>query len=150
MQPIKTETSQTRRVTAQEVLDFITDLHYQEQQVTRELLAERIGVRLSVIDEHLKVMTNDGRIRRVGRGVYAPMQSMPPARAMSKTLLPDGYVKIEIGDQVLTLTPREDRMLGNLMGGAANLRTQVDFLQEAEELATNLRQIARAMKMSGG
>lgn len=150
MQPIKTETSQTRRVTAQEVLDFITDLHYQEQQVTRELLSERIGVRLSVIDEHLKVMTNDGRIRRVGRGVYAPMQSMPPARAMSKTLLPDGYVKIEIGDQVLTLTPREDRMLGNLMGGAANLRTQVDFLQEAEELATNLRQIARAMKMGGG
>ena len=40
---------------------------------------------------------------------------------MSKTVLADGFVKIEIGDEVLTLTPREDRVLGGLMD-EANLR----------------------------
>ena len=35
---------------------------------------------------------------------------------MCKMVLPDGTVKIEIGDdEVLTLTPREARNLGNLM-----------------------------------
>lgn len=36
---------------------------------------------------------------------------------ISKTVLPDGTVKIDIGDQVLTLTPRENRMLAALQAG---------------------------------
>ena len=45
-----------------------------------------------------------------------PAVKHTPARPMSKTVIPDGSVKLEIGDDILTLTPREDRMLANLMG----------------------------------
>ncbi|MCH2003995.1 hypothetical protein MKX22_00985 [Acinetobacter ursingii] len=45
-----------------------------------------------------------------------PAPKHRPARLMSKMVLPDGTVKIEIGDdEILTLTPREARHLGNLM-----------------------------------
>ena len=55
---------------------------------------------------------------RVLRGVYVPVEVHPPARSISKTVLTDGTVKIEIGDEVLTLTPREDRALAMLQAGA--------------------------------
>jgi hypothetical protein len=72
-----------------------------------------------VIDDRIGTLVDCGDILRVQRGVYVPAVQHPPARAMSKTLLADGWVKIEIGDMVIPLTPREDRMLATLQAGAA-------------------------------
>jgi hypothetical protein len=58
-------------------------------------------------------------VHRVQRGVFVPAPEHEPARFISKTILPCGTVKVEIGDDVLTLTPRENRMLGDLMVGAS-------------------------------
>ena len=63
------------------------------------------------------------------------------ARPISKTVMPDGCIKIEIGDDVLTLTPMEDRILANLQAGAA---TQVAAIQAGHELA----QLAAQMQSS--
>ncbi len=139
-----------RRTSAQEVLDHAMDLHQREQIVTREILASAMGVKMSIVDEHLKNLVNDGRMRRVKHGVYQPVVTMPPARAMSKTMLPDGWVKIEIGDQVLTLTPREDRMLGALMRGAGDLYAQVDIIGQAmatgADMANRLQRLERLVR----
>lgn len=98
------------------VLEAVQDLHAKEQIVTRAALAELTGLKLTTIDDRLDVLVGEGDIIRVERGVFVPAVKHPPARPMSKTLIPDGSVKIEIGDDILTLTPREDRMLANLMG----------------------------------
>ena len=120
------------------VLEAIQDLHSQEQIVTRETLSELTGLKLTVIDDRLGVLADDGAILRVQRGVYVPAPHHPPARPMSKTVIPDGTVKIEIGDEVLTLTPREDRMLANLQAGAAAQAAAIETGRNAALMAAEL------------
>ena len=101
---------------AEAILEAIEDLHNQEQIVTRETLAQLTNLKLSIIDDRLSYLVDSGYIIRVQRGVFVPAPKHRPSRLMSKTVLPDGTVKIDIGDdEVLTLTPREARALGNLM-----------------------------------
>ncbi len=101
---------------AETVLEAIEDLHNQEQIVTRETLSQLTGLKLSIVDDRLSYLVDSGQIIRVQRGVFIPAPKHRVARLMSKMVLPDGTIKIEIGDdEVLTLTPREARNLGNLM-----------------------------------
>lgn len=101
---------------AETILEAIEDLHNQEQIVTRTTLADLTGLQLSIIDDRLSYLVDSGQIIRVQRGVFIPAPKHRPSRIMCKMVLPDGTVKIEIGDDdVLTLTPREARNLGNLM-----------------------------------
>lgn len=101
---------------AETILEAIEDLVNQEQIVTRETLSQLTGLKLSIVDDRLSYLVDSGQIIRVQRGVFIPTPKHRPARLMSKMVLPDGTVKIEIGDdQILTLTPREARHLGNLM-----------------------------------
>lgn len=106
-----------KKSSTQVVLDALRDLHQQEQIVTRETLHELTGLKLSIIDDRLKALIEEMLIVRVGRGVFVPAEQHPPARPMSKTLLPDGTVNLEIGDHVIILTPAEDRMLARIQAG---------------------------------
>ncbi|MES2247602.1 MAG: hypothetical protein V4645_09990 [Pseudomonadota bacterium] len=136
-----------RKSTTALVLEAVQDLHAQEQIVTRETLAELTGLKLTVIDDRLGTLADDGAILRVQRGVYVPAPRHPPARPMSKTVMPDGMVKIEIGDEVLSLTPREDRALANLMAGAAAQAAAIETGRNtailAAELAEQVKQLRR-------
>lgn len=128
------------------VLEAIQDLHAQEQIVTRETLAVVTGLKLTVIDDRLGVLADDGEIVRIQRGVYVPAPRHPPARPMSKTLMPDGMVKIEIGDDVLTLTPREDRMLANLMAGAAAQLAAIETGRNTALLAADISEEVKRLR----
>lgn len=103
----------------QRIYDAVCELHQLEQVATRETVAELTGLKLTIVDDRLSWLVGDERIKRVLRGVYVPVEVHPPARAMSKTVLPDGTVKVEIGEDVLTLTPKEDRTLAMLLAGSA-------------------------------
>lgn len=110
------------------IFEAIQDLHNQEQIVTREVLAETTGLKMSIVDDRLSHLVNLGHIIRVQRGVFIPTPKHRPARLMSKTVLPDGTVKIDIGDdQILTLTPREARTLGNLMVAEAMQYSNIEM-----------------------
>ncbi|MDR6453908.1 hypothetical protein [Variovorax paradoxus] len=135
-----------RKSTTALVLEAVQDLHAQEQIVTRETLAELTGLKLSVIDDRLGTLADDGAILRVQRGVYVPAPRHPPARPMSKTVMPDGMVKIEIGDEVLTLTPREDRALANLMAGAAAQAAAIETGRNAAILAAELSEEVKRLR----
>ena len=102
----------------QRIFDAVRDLREVDQIATRETVAELTGLKLAIVDDRLRALMDDGRVKRVLRGVYVPVEVHPPARSISKTVLTDGTVKIEIGDEVLTLTPREDRALAMLQAGA--------------------------------
>ncbi len=135
-----------RKSTTALVLEAVQDLHNQEQIVTRETLAELTGLKLTVIDDRLGTLTDDGMLLRVQRGVYVPAVQHPAARPMSKTVMPDGMVKIEIGDEVLTLTPREDRALANLMAGAAAQAAAIETGRNAALLAAELSEEVKQLR----
>ena len=128
------------------VLEAVQDLHNQQQIVTRETLSQLTNLKLTVIDDRLGVLADDGAILRVQRGVYVPAPHHPPARPMSKTMLPDGTVKIEIGDEVLSLTPREDRMLANLMAGAAAQAAAIEAGRNTALLAAELGEEVKRLR----
>ncbi len=91
------------------IFDAVVDLHNNEQIVTRTTLAAMLDLKIGIIDDRLSYLVDIEKIMRVERGVYVPVIQHPVSRIMSKMVLPDGTVKIEIGDEVLTLTPKEAR-----------------------------------------
>lgn len=141
-------------MSVQIVLDAIKDLHDREQVVTREALSEVTGLKLTIVDNCLKSLVNDHLIVRANRGVFVPTVQHPPARAISKTVLPDGRVKIEVGDVVLELTPKEDRALAGLMSGAGGQLVAIEaghqITQIAGDMAHRLRRLEAAVSGSGG
>jgi hypothetical protein len=128
----------TKRSSTQIILEAVQDLHAQEQIVTRETLNALTGLKLSIIDDRVGALVDDGLVVRVQRGVYVPAETHPPARVISKMLLPDGTVKIDIGDQVLTLTPKEDRMLAQLMAGVVMQTAAVEVGHQSAMMAGEL------------
>ena len=127
-------TTNPKRPTAETILEAIQDLHAREQIVTREILAELTGLKLTTIDDRLGYLLDNGRIRRVQRGVFVPMEQHKPARPISRTLCPDGTTVLEIGDAVMILTPRESRMLGEVMTGAAQQFVAIEIGHEGARL----------------
>lgn len=137
----------------QRVLDAVTDLHNQEQIVTRETLSDVLDLKMSIIDDSLTLLANDGLIHRVQRGVYIPTIEHKPARVITKSPLNDGSVVLEIDRLVLILTPKEARELGKLMMGDAMQYSNIEAGHHAA-LATakmdlelkNMRKVIRDLQ----
>lgn len=123
---------------SQIIWDAIRDLANQEQVITRELLVEVTGLKLLIIDSHIKNLIQIGKVERITNGVYRMTQAYPLTRSMSKTVLPDGMVKLEIGDEVITLTPKEDRALAGLQAGVAVQYATIEAGRASTVLAAQL------------
>jgi len=119
---------------AEIVLSAVQDLFAREQIVTREILAELTGLKLTTIDDRLGHLVDTGKIRRVQRGVFVPLEQHRPARPISRTLCPDGTTVLEVGDTVMILSPRESRMIGELMAGSSQQYAAIEIGHEAARL----------------
>ena len=128
----------TAKSTGQVIWDAILDLHNQEQVVTREVLADITGLRMTVIDDHVGRMVDDSRLRRVRAGVFVPVAQLPPARPVMASIQTDGFVTLEIGDTVLILQPREARMADALMAGQFAQFSNIQSGHEAGVIALEL------------
>jgi hypothetical protein len=122
----------------QRVYEAVAELRALEQHATRETVADLTGLKLTVVDDRLGALVDDGRLKRVLRGHYELVETFPPARDISKTILTDGRVKYEIGDDVLTLTPKEDRALSSLTAGAATQAIAIESSRQTSILVTEL------------
>ena len=119
---------------AEIVLEAVQDLHAREQIVTREILSDLTGLKLTTIDDRLGHLVDTGKIRRVQRGVFVPLEQHRPARPISRTLCPDGTTVLEVGDTVMILSPRESRMIGELMAGSSQQYAAIEIGHEAARL----------------
>ena len=131
------------KTTGQTIYDAIVDLHNQEQVVTREVLRDTTGMRMSLIDDHIATMVADEKIRRVKAGVFVPVDTPPPARPISTTDMPDGMTILEIGDDVLRLTPREVRVIAARLGGQA---AQFSSIQTGHEVGVLVMEMQTKMR----
>ncbi len=140
-----------KRSTSQIILEAIQDLHASERIVTRETLADVTQLKLVTIDDRLSRLVDEGLILRVQRGVFVPAPQHKPARIITQTALPGGFISIEIGDDhVLQLTPREYRTLGLMCAGAAHEYARIeagnDAAMLAAELAVKVRHLERTVR----
>lgn len=124
------ETQAAARTTAQIIWDTIQDLHQQDQVVTRDQLSVLTGLKMSIVDDHVSRLIENGRVRRLRAGVFVPVAPMPDPRPVSMTMMPGGVSKMEIGDFCVDLWPTERRMLASLLVGDA---VQYSNLQAAHD-----------------
>lgn len=126
--------------TTRQILDAVHDLHVQEQIVTRDKIGEVLPhLTLQKISDRLSYLLETHQVMRVERGVYVPVITHAPSRPICKYMLPDGTVKIEIGDDyIITLNPRESRYLGNLMVAEA---MQFSNIEMGHTLSTMQNQV---------
>lgn len=120
------------------VFQAVKELRSLEQIATRETVAELTGLKLAIVDDRLRALVDDGRLKRLLRGIYELVEVYPPPRAISKTVLPNGSVWYDIGDEVLTLSPQEDRALAQLSVGAAGQAVMIESSRAHLFLATEL------------
>ena len=100
------------------VLQCIVDLCAANRAATRQVIALETGLKLSVVDDHVKTLRNDGVLRNVVNGVVEPVD-IQEDRSVSGTIVSGGRYKLEIGDLVMELTLREARAVAALTGGVA-------------------------------
>lgn len=113
------------------VLSAAVELANNGQTVTRETLCQATGLKLSIVDDRVKVLIDDGLMVRIERGVFKPCTMHAPTRVISKTVLTDGSVKLDIGDDVLDLTPHEAMVLGRLLMGDAVALSSIEAGNQA-------------------
>lgn len=130
------------------VYEAVCDLHRAEQPAAREVLAEITGLKLTTIDDRLKVLVNDGRLRRLRKGFYAPYVVHPPARVITMSALPDGCRVLEIGDSVNILTPNEYRTLSGMVGGSSSGAELISVIHEQRETNADLIAAVSSLKRS--
>lgn len=125
----------------------IVDLTNQRRPAARALVAQLLNEKLSVVDDAVKRLKEDGLVRTVVPGILEPVEQFPPSRAISRTLLPDGRSKVEIGDAVLDLTPHEAQVLGMMFMGDAQSLTYWHEERRAGEQLVRLEALVRAQQL---
>lgn len=138
------------------VYHAVRELRALEQTATRETVAELTGLKQSVADDRLRTLVDDGKLKRLLRGIYELVEEYPETRNVSKTILASGYVMLEITgrkgveDVVIHLTPTEDRKLAELSVGAAGqailINSTNQHLYLATELAAKVEKLERELK----
>lgn len=139
-QPGKPQTS------TQRVYDAVCELRGLDQIATRETVAELTGLKLAIVDDRLRALVDDEKLKRLLRGVYELVETFPPPRPMSCSILDTGLVKFEIGDQVLDLSPREARTATRLLGGFSDDARVIESTKQHLFLATELAAQVEALK----
>lgn len=134
----------------QRVFDAVRDLREVDQTATRETVAELTGLKMSVVDDRLRALVDDGKLKRLLRGIYELVETFPEPRELSCTTLSNGWVKLELGDALLRLTPTEARRAARALGGFAEdarvIESTRSHLFLATELAAKVESQGRELK----
>lgn len=138
--------TQPEKTTTQQVLDAISVLCEESKLATRDSIQQLTNLPYTIIDDRIKVLIDDGLIIRVQRGNFILAKQFPPPRIISKTILSNGTVVLDIGDTVLHLTPLETRYLGQLLMGDAFLYTLIGLSSQFEQIGGNLNHRLRQLE----
>lgn len=102
------------------VFQAIRELCALRRQASRQAVADLTGLKMSIVDDHVKNLKDDEVIRQVVPGIFEPV-FLEQERAVSFTIVPGGSYKLEVGDQVMDLTLREARNVGLATAGLGTL-----------------------------
>lgn len=113
------------------------ELEAMGMSANRYSIREFTGLVQTIVDDRLKVLKDDGELFRTAKGNYEVIKRWPAPRAISKTEV-DGWVIYEAGDQVMRLTPEENRQMAKMCAGEAAHVLTLDSTREHLMLAHDL------------
>ena len=135
----ETEAATPKAITStQRVFDAVRDLRELDQIATRDTVAEATRLKLAIVDDRLRALVDDGKLKRLLRGIYELVETWPEPRELSCTMLSTGWVKLELGDDLLKLTPTEARRAARALGGFAEDARVIESTRTHLFLATEL------------
>lgn len=102
--------------TSEVIYQAIMDLTGTNRAASRQIISNMTGLKMSIVDDHIKRMKDDGKLRMVVNGVYEPSEEFKEDRPVSMTFYKGGC-KLEIGDVCIELTMREARNVSLASGG---------------------------------
>lgn len=134
------------------VFEAVRMLCEQGQEATRYTVQSLTGLAMTTVDDRIKHLHDGGNLRRPLKGRYEPAHRTKPnrtikttaysdgswavnaegvelriqpeeVRALLRSDLPDGSVGYTLGEQSLTLSADEDRVLGQVLQANADART---------------------------
>lgn len=98
------------------VYQAIVDLDEHGRKPTRQAVSHLTGLSMSSVAESIDALHDCNLIRRVYDGVWEPVDQTPD-RIVSTSMLPQGRMRLEIGNEIMTLTPREALSLAKMLAG---------------------------------
>jgi hypothetical protein len=101
----------------EQVMAAITVLCEHKDAASRVQIKSMTGLDMNSVDEAVRSLKNDELITMLHPGFYLPVDQSPD-RIVSATMLPQGKMKIEAGDEILTLNPRETFALAKMLAGS--------------------------------
>ena len=149
MEKIESTTSKPIPST-ERIFQAVRDLRELDQLATRDTVAEATGLKLAIVDDRLRALVDDGKLKRLLRGVYELVETFPAPRTIYCGILPNGMVKLEIGESVETFTPSEARRAARALGGFAEDARVIESTRAhlflATELAAKVERQGRELK----
>ena len=130
---------QTAEKSIREVVhDALVDIFNATQRdVTPAQLISKTGYNKYTVSEQLdKLVAIEMTVVRRVRGYYRPAVKFNEARPMSRTILPNGINKVEIGDHCLELVPTEVWKFGQLFNG--NSVNEAEIMEQNRVLVAQL------------
>lgn len=104
---------------SQKVLQAIKELQNAGKRAHRQKIADALGEPLGIVDDHIKVLIENGDVKRAEAGVVETVKAWRKDEPISVTHLEDGEVLVEKGDVKIDFTPSEWRKLGGFAMGAS-------------------------------
>jgi hypothetical protein len=130
--------STTTITSTQRIYEAVRELRNLEQTATRESVAALTSLRLSIVDDRLRALVDDGKLKRLLRGIYEMVEQFAPPRPMSCSILSDGQVNFEIGDAAILFSPQEARSAARALAGFAEDARVIESTRQHLFLATEL------------
>lgn len=127
------------------IWEAITELTNAGRLISRQVLRDLTGLKITIIDDHVERLDENGKIRRIGSGLIEVVEVYPPARAISVTETESGWVTAEMGDLVWQMQPKEARKLARLLMGYSTQLEELEgshsALLRTTELANQVREL---------
>lgn len=134
-----------RKSSRDKVFDAILELSDGETPAKAPDIANVTGLSMPVVYDSIKALKQRGRIYS-DNGAFYPCEEYQDTQSVSHTVLPGGGVKLEKGDQVMDLNPREARALFGTGGAIIQQAAVIVMDRRMDEQQSQIRRLQRLVQ----
>ena len=127
------------------VYDAILELSDSETPAKAADIANITGLAMPIVYDSIKALKQRGRIYS-DNGSFFASEEVAETQAVSHTILPSGAVKLEKGDQVMDLNPREARALAKTLAGSVEQAAVILMQHRQNDMQAQMRRMHRRVE----
>lgn len=118
-----------------------------ELVITHASIVQLTKLHLEVVKDKVDELISKRLLVRVVPGVFRLLHIFGEARAQSVTTLNDGSLKVQIGDEFLSLSPKEARVLAKSLSAYIEEGLRIDqyhfFVERLNFLEQSVKKLAK-------